>query len=312
MLLEIGSEDLNTLKLSSRVNEECIERVFDRHSFPSLNTDSLRSLALEDTSVFTLFSLLRQPFVLGNLQWLTIRFRPDHCEEKLHDVYYHLLKVFPCHFPSLQSLDVSTDGEQQISYPSYRRQLSSSLTRFNCLSLRHLCIDNVAITTLDSLVVRCPNLHSLSINVQLSDYHPECQALPNLSSCQLVLLASSFSSLMKFLKRCNNLKRLTLNLLPVDDDGRMSDSWKNLIETYLPKLKHFDLSMISYDILKDELEESFLCDFSSDRFWLERRTKLIVHDYEILEDDMSPITITISFSIQNPPVSHEETKIWWL
>lgn len=191
----------------------------------------------------------------------------------MHSVYSKLLEVFPRHFPSLLLLDVSIDGEQQSSYPGTGHHFSPSVARFYFLSLRHLYIDNMMITDLYSLVICCPNLNSLSATVQLTHSPSNCQALLNLSFCQLVLMQSSFSSLMKFLKGCNNLKRLVLGWLPVDDDGRMSMPWKMLIETYLPKLKHFDLYMISYDVPKNELEESSLYDFSSDRFWSERRTK---------------------------------------
>jgi hypothetical protein len=302
MLLEIGSEKLNILKLSNRMDEECIERVFDRHYFPSLNTDSLRSLTLEDTSVFGLSSLLKQSFVLKELKYLTIRFRDDQCQEKLCEIYYHLLEVFPCHFPSLQSLDVSSDSEICHGYPNIARRFSSVLPDVSSLSLRHLCIDNMMIRGIYKLVARCPNLHSLTANVRLNPYFTKYQALPHLSSCQLVLIESGFSSLVTFLKQCNNLKRLTVSLLPVDEDGRMSDRWKDLIEMHLPNLKHFDLSMLSYYVSKDELEGSFLCNFSLDRFWIERRTKVIVHDGEMTEDEDSPTTIMISFSIQNPPV----------
>ena len=286
-----------------------IEQIFDRHRFPLLNTDCLRSLTLDSMSTFTLYSLLRGSFMLSELKHFTIRFQTDQCKEKLHDLSRRLLATFPRHFPSLQALDISGDGALCIDDSIVGVPHPSLVPTHDCFSLRHLSIDNFVITNTPNLLARYRNLYKICANVRLNHPITAYQVLPHLSVCQLVLIESSFQSLVNLLKQCSNLKRLIVNLIPVDDDGRSSDQWKHLIKAYLPKLKHLDISMRSYDVSSDELEGTFLYHFSLDHFWLDRRTKVTVLEKEATLGEASRIEIMISFSVGKSLVDVEEKNL---
>jgi hypothetical protein len=293
ILSDINCSEINTLKLSSKYNDEQIDQILDGNQFSLSMFKQLRSLTLDSIGLFTFHSIIRQVFNLHHLESLIIRFRSGLCQEKLAIMYRFILYEFSFHFKSLKLLDLSiSDVNKPIIDTSLQHSIKSMET---IASLKYLSIGNIRNDDIENLLSYFPNLYKLNATVKLnrSNSYP---LLSNLTYCILRIDSIQFESFACLLKQCPNLKQLIIYTGSVGDEVLDSYQLENLIENYLLKLKQFQMNMlITYTSLNTV--QVFINDFLQNQFWVERKTKINMINEQTIVDEGFEAEIIIEFAI---------------
>lgn len=287
---------MNTLKLSSKYNDEQIDQILNNY-FQSSIFNQLRSLTLDSVGIFTIHSIMHQRLIFADLQSLIIRFRSDVCQEKLRMAYGSIFNnIHLRRFKSLELLNLSILDFEKSSISQNLIFIDFSLISPQIYpSLKYLYIHNVRIRSIETILTCFPNLYGLNASFTLNRLMLDDSVL-NLTSCKLEIHSTGFDLIIRLLKQCSNLKKLILCINPIDADDLDNIRWENLIENNLLNLKKFQVNMIAQGVAIDLIQNLYMNSFLQSKFWIERKTEFNVEPKS--PDDLdSNIEVMIKFSI---------------
>ncbi|CAF0965687.1 unnamed protein product [Adineta ricciae] len=297
MLSDTDCSEVKTLKLSNKYTTDQIDQILCKDSYPLIKFQSLYSLSLDSIGLFTLHSIIDDMIYLNHLQVLIIQFRSDLCEEKLIDTYRWLLNRYSLQMKSLKVLYLYiSENSTPILENQYISRVKSSSIDPNT-SLKYLVLNHIPIQDIQSILIRFPNLRQLGALVRLDPNIDDYPSALSLKCCYLYIFASEFFSVVNLFRKCPNLEQLTIDFDLIDVDALDGEEWRNLLESYLPKLKQFKLCMTLFSETLNEIEDLIQVTFSQNKFWIEKKALINVQKPDTTAGVDTAIGVTIEFLI---------------